>query len=331
MLKKTEPVGHIEDIIRENTSSQHRVLCISPAISEVKTLDELIGCKVTHTPLMLNSACAVIMHGSGRSARKVLSASTALELPLLFAEFGPLKTFNHKKDQSLSMTFDHLGALNASDRETYLESLIKQEKSQAEIARAEQLIVKWKTVRASKYNHTTGPKVPDTRYVVVVAEPTPQGGDNKESVAVTEALKDKARQQFPGHQLVLLPPTTYAADLFAQADAVLTYSAPIALEALIWGIDLYVSGMPFYAGWGLTKDDLPAPVRRNGLQHGLAQLVDAYLIKHARYVNPFDSKRLSPEEALDLVHKARPAALAHAQAHPQQGGSWPNWLRWLWR
>ncbi len=331
MLKKTEAVGHIEDIILENTSNQHRVLCISPAISEIKTLDELIGCKVTHTPLMLNNACAVIMYGSGRSARKVLSASTALELPLLFTEFGPLKTFNHKKDQSLSMTFDHLGALNASDRETYLESLIKQEKSKDEIARAEQLIVKWKSVRASKDNHSTGPQVPDTRYVVVIAEPTPAGGSNKDSEAVTAALHSKAERQFPGHQIVVLPAASYAADLLAGADAVFVYSAPLGLEALIWGVDLYVSGMPFYAGWGLTEDELPAPARRSGLQHGLAQLIDAYLIKYTRYVNPFDSKRLSPEEALELVQKARPAALEHARADRERRSSLPNWLKWLWR
>lgn len=329
MLKKTEPVGHIHDIVQDKATTQHRVLCITPVISELKTLDELIGCKVTHTPLMLNNACAVIVHGEGRPLRKVLSASTALELELLYTDFGPLKTFDHKKEQSLSLTVDHLGPMNASDRETYLESLIKTVPTDEALARAENLITQWKDTRASRYNGALGPILPNARFVTVLAEPTPFGGNKEASKNVTTQLIAKAQNAFPTHQVVVVKAGDYAADALATADAAFVSTSPIGFEALLWGTPLYVSGMPFYAGWGLTEDELPAPPRRDGLAHGLAQLVNAYMVEYTRYVSPYDAQRMSPEDALKLLANTREAAVEHAREKQQLQEKMPSWLKWL--
>ncbi|MBA3987703.1 MAG: hypothetical protein C0463_01045 [Idiomarina sp.] len=329
MLKKAEPHGHVKDIVHDKAGSEHRVLCVTPIISEVKTLDELLGCKVTHTPLMLNAACAVIMHGMGRPMRKVMAASTALELPILYTEFGPIHTIDYKKSNAVSMTVDHVGHVNASDRDTYLAGLIKAGIDDVELARAQEIIRSWKHQRVSKYNHTLGPQVPDGRYVVVIAEPTPLGGDVKASRAVTALLTSKAQQAFPTHKLVVLRPKQYAADVLAQADAAFVHSALVGFEALLWGVPLYVEGMPFYAGWGLTEDTLPAPAQRGELAHGLAQLVHAYMVGYSRYVNPFDSQRLNVEQAIELAAKARPAALEEAQRRHNLRQRLPRWLRWL--
>lgn len=329
MLKKTEPIGHVKDIIQDKASADHRILCVTPAISEIKTLDELLGCKVTHTPLMLNSACAVIVHGEGRPVRKALSASTALELPLLYTDFGPLKTFEHKKHQSLSLTVDHLGAMNASDRETYLEGLIKNVPDDAALSRTQSLITQWKSTRASRFNHGLGPTLPNQRFVAVIAQPTPLGGRKETSNEITRELVAKAQAAFPAHQVVVVKSDDYAADALEQADAAFVSTSPIGFEALIWGTPLYVSGMPFYAGWGLTQDELPTPPRRDGLTHGLAQLFHAYVVEYARYVNPYDHQRLTPEEALQLLAKTRPAAVEQAREKQKQRENMPKWLRWL--
>lgn len=329
MLKKTEPIGHIKDIISDDASHDHRVLCVTPVISEVKTLDELLGCRVTHTPLMLNSACAVIVHGEGRPVRKAMSASTALELPLLYTDFGPLKTFNHKKQQSLSLVVDHLGFANASDRETYLEGLIKSQPTDDALSRAEQLITQWKLNRVSRFNHGLGPQLPAQRFVAVVAEPTLHGGRKEQSKRITATLIDKAQQHFPGHEIVVIEAEDYAADALEQAEAAFVCSSPTGFEALIWGTPLHVSGMPFYAGWGLSDDQLPAPPRRDGLKHGLAQLFNAYVVDYARYVNPYDHQRLSPEDALRLLAKTRPETVEKAKAKQQQQQSRPGWKRWF--
>lgn len=329
MLKKTEPIGHVKDIILDEASADHRILCVTPTISEIKTLDELIGCKVTHTPLMLNNACAVIAHGQGRPVRKAMAASTALELPMLYTDFGPLKTYNHKKHQALSMTFDHLGFVHGGDRETYLESLIKSELSEEQLNRSQALISQWKSVRASKFNHGLGPELPAERFVVVLAEPTPFGGDKKVSRATTAQLVAKATQAFPTHKVVVVPANEYAADALEKADAAFVHSSPVGFESLLWGTPTYAFGMPFYAGWGVTNDSLPSPERRMPLTHGIAQLAYAYLVRYSRYVNPYDSSRISTEQALNLLARTREAAVKEATAKREQKRKRPKWLQWL--
>lgn len=325
MLKRTEPVGHIHDIVRDQCVPDQRVLCVTPDIGEIPTLNAFLGCRVTRTPLILNRSCAVIVYGHGKMYRKALAAGTGLELPLLYTDFGPFRTFNQHKLQPLSMTFDHLGFAYAADRETYLEDLIKHTPEPDEIARSEALIQSFKRVRASHFNHSLGPKVPGEPFVVIINEPAAQGrGVDRQ---VYERLTDRAKQRFPEHSVVELNPGDYAADVLERADAVFTHSSPLGFEALVWGKPLHVSGMPFYAGWGLTDDELPAPERRSKLSHGLAQLTHAYMVRYTRYVNPFDAKRLSPEDALTLLERTRPQALQ--EARERQTAQARSWLRWF--
>ena len=331
MLKKTEAIGDVKDIVHDAALPGQRVLCITAAISEIKTLDELLGCKVTHTPLMLNASCAVIMHGVGRPARKAVAASTALELPLLYTEFGPIQTFDHRESHALSMTVDHLGPPSSSDRETYLEGLIKADLTDEQVTRTEQVIHQWKQAEVSRFNHDLGPELPNQRFVVVLGEPTPLGGDAKACREVTDHQIEIAKARFPAYPIVVVAPKAHAAEALKRAEAVFTHSSPVGFEALLWGKPLYVHGMPFYAGWGLTVDSLPAPARRQPLPHGLAQLTYAYMVKYARYVNPFDNKRLEVEQAIDFAHQTRPDALAEAERREALRGKLPTWLRWMHR
>lgn len=329
MLKKTEAIGDVKDIVHDSALPNQRVLCITAAISEIKTLDELLGCKVTHTPLMLNASCAVIMHGVGRPARKAMAASTALDLPLLYTEFGPIQTFDHKESHALSMTVDHLGPPSSSDRETYLEGLIKDDLTDEQIRRTEQVINQWKRAEVSRFNHSLGPQLPDGRFVVVLAEPTPLGGDRKASREVTDRQIAVAKSRFPAHTIVVVDVKEHAVEALKRAEAVFTHSSPIGFEALLWGKPLYVQGMPFYAGWGLTEDSLPAPARRQPLPHGLAQLTYAYLIKYSRYVNPFDNQRLEIEQAIEFAQKTRPDSVKEADRRETMRGKLRSWLGWM--
>jgi capsular polysaccharide export protein len=62
--------------------------------------------------------------------------------------------------------------------------------------------------------------------------------------------------------------------------------------------------MPFYAGWGLTVDDLPPPPRRGKVS--LEAIVHAALVDYPRYIDP-DTRRLTTVEAT-MSRLARPAA-----------------------
>ena len=89
-------------------------------------------------------------------------------------------------------------------------------------------------------------------------------------------------------------------------------------------------GMPFYAGWGLTRDLFPEPPRRRA-RPTLAAFVHAALIAYPRYLDPVTGLPCPPEVVVErLARHDLPAAgrvnrlLAKLQgvfaSHP-----------WLWR
>jgi capsular polysaccharide export protein len=53
----------------------------------------------------------------------------------------------------------------------------------------------------------------------------------------------------------------HPAGLIAGARAIYTLTSLIGFEGLIWGRPVRCFAMPFYAGWGLTQDEMPAPAR----------------------------------------------------------------------
>ena len=57
--------------------------------------------------------------------------------------------------------------------------------------------------------------------------------------------------------------------------------------------------MPFYAGWGLTDDELPAPARRKPVP--LENLVHAALVAYPRYIDPESGERCKPERVIEWM------------------------------
>ncbi len=88
-------------------------------------------------------------------------------------------------------------------------------------------------------------------------------------------------------------------DLIGACDAVWTLTSQTGFEALLRGREVVCLGMPFYAGWGLTRDLLPAPARRRA-RPSLDALVHAALIDYPRYFAP-DGTPCSPETACRLI------------------------------
>jgi capsular polysaccharide export protein len=71
-------------------------------------------------------------------------------------------------------------------------------------------------------------------------------------------------------------------------------------EALLWGRTVHCFGMPFYAGWGLTVDRLPAPARR-GASVPLAAVVHAALVEGTRCVDPHRHQPCQIETLMDAI------------------------------
>ncbi|MHA6768433.1 capsular polysaccharide export protein, LipB/KpsS family [Sphingobium ummariense] len=82
--------------------------------------------------------------------------------------------------------------------------------------------------------------------------------------------------------------------LVEAVDEVHVLSSLTGFEALMRDRPVTVHGMPFYAGWGLTRD-LARPNARRGRQLSLDQLVAAALILYPRYIDPVTRLPCGPE------------------------------------
>jgi capsular polysaccharide export protein len=87
--------------------------------------------------------------------------------------------------------------------------------------------------------------------------------------------------------------------LIEQAEALYVVTSQMGFEGLLWGKRVRTFGMPFYAGWGLTQDELPCPERRRPVQ--LENLVHAALIDYPRYIDPETGHRCEPERVIAWI------------------------------
>ena len=84
------------------------------------------------------------------------------------------------------------------------------------------------------------------------------------------------------------------------ADEVWTMTSTLGFEALLRGLPVTCLGVPFYAGWGLTRDLGPVPARRQA-RPSLAALAHAALIAYPRYRDPVSGLPCPPEVAVDRL------------------------------
>ncbi|UZW54283.1 beta-3-deoxy-D-manno-oct-2-ulosonic acid transferase [Sphingobium sp. JS3065] len=104
-------------------------------------------------------------------------------------------------------------------------------------------------------------------------------------------------------------------DLVQAVDEVHVLSSLTGFEALMRDRPVTVHGMPFYAGWGLTRD-LAAPNGRRGRQLTLDQLVAGALILYPRYLDPVTRLPCGPEIMVERLASGAPSSM-----------SWPvSWL-----
>lgn len=96
--------------------------------------------------------------------------------------------------------------------------------------------------------------------------------------------------------------------LLEQVDEVHTMTSLAGFEALLRGVPVTTYGLPFYAGWGLTRDHHTSPRRDRRLT--LDRLVAGVLILYPRYRDPVSGELVDVETVVSLLERwreARPA------------------------
>ncbi len=119
-----------------------------------------------------------------------------------------------------------------------------------------------------------------------------------------------------------------ASQLIDAVDEVWTMTSTLGFEALLRGCPVTCLGVPFYSGWGLTKDLGNPPNRRNA-RPTMAGLAHACLIDYPRYFDPVTGTPCPAEVALTRLKDGPipPSGLGNRIASKVQSILWPIFRR----
>ena len=234
----------------------------------------------------------------------------------------------------LSLVTDDLGIYYDPNRESRLERMVQTPLSHDARRRTEKLITALIAARLSKYN-LSGilPDMPDGPRILVPGQVEDDAsirlgaGHIRTNLGLLQAARSLhlnatiIYKPHPDVEAGLRPGAIPDANLRGLADVVARHSDPIQLieacdevvtmtsllgfEALLRGKHVTCLGTPFYAGWGLTEDLGPIPLRRKQAKDGhplprpgLLALAHAALIAYPRYYDPVSRKPCPPEVVL---------------------------------
>lgn len=304
--------------------------------------------------------------GRKRSGLQAVNEAGRKRMVFQLREDGFLRSVG-RGDDALSIVSDDEGIYYDASVASRLEKLIARKRNANEFERARRIIRQWRALRLSKYNEAReySDALP-SHYVLVIDQTS---GDlsieygqadevsfdrmlkaaldeNPDSTIIVKMHPDvytrKKAGNFDVHALEQMERVLVVAEnchpvrLIEHANKVYTVTSQVGFEALIWGKPVRCFGMPFYAGWGLTADALPAPERRQNLiKHkahkksqnesdatlgggvprddgsskiSLEQLVHASLVDYPRYIDPEHKERCEVEavmEHIGLQHRMR--------------------------
>lgn len=228
----------------------------------------------------------------------------------------------------LSLVLDDLGIYYDPAQESRLERLIAESTRlpPAEIERSRALIARITGLGLTKYNiGAPPPGLPSGRTrILVVGQVEDDASVLKGAgeIAGNAALLALAARENPGAALIYKPHPDVEAGLrkgnfappegvtvirgadphrlLGSVDAVWTMTSLLGFEALLRGRQVTVTGAPFYAGWGLTRD-LGRPPARRTARPTLEALAHAALIGYPRYRDPVTGLPCPVEAIVDRL------------------------------
>jgi capsular polysaccharide export protein len=298
-------------------------------------------------------ACDMIAGWGGKpSGLRAREAAKRAGVPCLLVEDGFLRSID-RDGPPLSLVADDVGIYHDATRASRLETLIASPLTATELSRARALIDAWKAARVSKYNHARDYEgdLPES-YVLVVDQTQGDASvrDGLADATTFARMLTAAIDENPGRTVIVkchpdvftrkklgffdprvlagdarvrvIATDCHAARLIEGAEAVYTVTSQMGFEALLYGKRTRTFGMPFYAGWGLTQDQLLAPARRASAT--LEQLAHAALIRYPRYVDPETGEPCDVERVLGYLAFQRQMR-ARFPAHLHASGI--SWLK----
>jgi len=307
---------------------KRRLVATSTPLARNAALAGMLGGEITRARGPGDPSATVVGWGYKPSGQRALAAKGNYADHWLL-EDGFLRSVG-RRDEALGVNFDQHGIYYAAHSPSRLFDLVTRPLSGEEQSRAQNLMRLWRDNRVSKYNDapSINAELPDGFVLVVDQVRDDQSishglasaetfgrmlaaalAENPDAPVVVkihpDSVNNPAKRHFDPARLVADPRITVIAepchivDLIERARAVYTVTSQVGFEGLIWGKPVRTFGMPFFAGWGLTQDDLPAPENRRSAT--LEQLAHAALVDYPRYWHPMHEEVTSPEEIIRLI------------------------------
>lgn len=313
--------------------NQSQIVILSKGIQEIPNLSSFLKGKIVFSPNKAGQVDMVAGWGMKPSAKKALDFSKEHGIPYISLEDGFIRSEGLGVEGSppLSICIDHIGIYYDATRPSRLEYILEndgwEEEELLEQARtAMEFIVKH---RISKYNHA--PMLQhqlhsDGREKILVVDQTL--GDMSISLGLAEQatfvdMYERARAENPhAHIFIKTHPdvisgkkqgnitdididdrTTFIYDdcnplsLLEQISKVYVVTSQLGFEALMLNKEVHCFGMPFYAGWGLTKDKLTC--ERRTKKRTIEEVFAAAYLIYPRYINPRTGE---PGTIFDVLH-----------------------------
>jgi capsular polysaccharide export protein len=352
-----------------HSSSYKRLGVFSRKFAKIAEIEKLLGATlISHRFRGFKEPVdAIVGWGHKPTAERARAYAKGKNLPYVAIEDGFLRSIGlGKADPPLSVVIDDIGIYYDASQPSKLEQLAKAELTPAEQERAATLISLWREACVSKYNHLRETDHPlPISYVLVVDQTVGDASINlgQADESSFETMLAAALAEHPdrtilikthpevlaGHKkgffdltklqseprIQVWPYDCHPVSLIEQAEAIYTVTSQLGFEALLWSKPVHVFGMPFYAGWGLTKDRLPPPTTEGVARRcaiSAAQLAYAALIAYPRYRDPETSALCSVEELIAWMQQQRALRQQFPQIVYALDFSWnkrPNLRRFL--
>ncbi|WP_425044021.1 capsular polysaccharide biosynthesis protein [Primorskyibacter sp. S87] len=297
----------------------------------------------------------VAVWGQSPTAHRGEQIAAKRDAALLRVEDAFLRSLHPGRagEPPLGLCLDRSGVHFNPDTQSDLEQLLSRHPldDTALLDRARACIARLKEAHLTKYSAVdTEDALPDPGYVLVVDQTQ---GDasvvaSKADAATFREMLVFAQEENPGARIVIKThPETRAGfrsgyfdathtarhimlwdkpcspwSLLEGAVGVYTVSSQLGFEAILAGHKPRVFGQPFYAGWGLTRDEHPVPRRERRLTR--AQLFAAAMILYPVWYDPYRDELCELETALDTLE-------AQARAWRQDRHGWVATGMRLWK
>jgi capsular polysaccharide export protein len=277
-----------------------------------------------------------VVSGWGRKHTSVVAIEAAAKrgVPYLALEDGFLRSLDLgvHGEPPLSLVVDSTGIYYDANRPSDLECILASIKfTETELVQAEQAIARIRAKRLSKYNAAPDRTIlgqSQGRPRVLVVDQTANDAsikfgmassrsftamldaafdENRDADIIVKVHPDVVAGYKRGHleELARRRGAVVVAEhvnpwaLLDAVDRVYVVTSQLGFEALMKGLPVRSFGMPFYAGWGVTQDEMHSP--RRGVRRTVTEIFSAAYIKYSRYCEPFNNEPSTIENIIDIL------------------------------